>query len=129
MTESTEETRKGRRYVKPAARPDTERIPAGGGFDEDWIEIRRPTLEMFERVLMSSHNNEDGARLMRLRMAALMIADWSFVDDADAKLPINYDQVAGADDQMARAIEPVLERAGDFLASRLSPSEKPATSS
>lgn len=117
------------KYTKPAARPDTERIPAAGGFDEDWIEVRRPTLEMYERVLMRSLGDEDSARLMRLRLAALMIGDWSFTDDAGQKLPITYEQVAGADDQLARAIEPVLERAADFLASRLSTIEKPATSS
>jgi hypothetical protein len=128
MTESTEEVRKGRRYIKPTARPETERIPAGGGFDEDWIEVKRPTLEIYERVLMRSSGDED-RRTMRLHMAALMIADWSFTDDAGNKLAINYEQVAGADEDLSLALAPVIERAGGFLAHQFSPTTKPATSS
>lgn len=120
-----EETRKGRRYVKPASRPEVERLTAGGGFDEDWIDVKRPTLEMYERVLM--RGNDDNRPLMRLQLAALMVADWSFVDEAGQKLPIKYETVAGADEELARALAPLVERAGDFLVSQLSPTPKPAT--
>jgi hypothetical protein len=116
------------KYIKPTDRPDTERIPAGGGFDEDWIEVKRPMLEMYERVLMRSIGDEDSARLMRLRMAALMVLDWSFTDAAGNKLPVTYEQIAGADDLLSKALEPVLDQAADFLASRLSMIARPATS-
>ncbi len=105
------------RYIK-GVRAASERIPAGGGFTEDWIECKHPTLSMFELVLMSRGDDLNN-RMMRIRLAHLMISDWSFIDQNGNKLPITYNEIADGDAEMARALEPVIDRAGDFLARRL----------
>ena len=113
----SEEARKGRRYVKRRDGAEVVRVPAGGGFDE-WIDIRRPAMEHFERTQLRLIG--DDSRLIRLHMAALIIVDWSLTDESGDKLPITFDEIASGDAEMSAILEPVLDRVNDFLAARVS---------
>ena len=101
----------GKRYVSGSV---TERVPAGGGYDE-WFEIRK--APKFGATLDLSATGTDAER--RDELFASMIADWSLTDEAGQKLPINAVTVRNLDLDLAAPIMPYLEAyANAFLVLR-----------
>ena len=122
----------GKRYVSGSA---TERVPAGGGYDE-WFEIRLvPELGTALDVSMTGqdgtkpdHELSDAENAVREEQAnkartsalfASMIIDWSLVGADGNKLPINAVTVRNLDLDLAAPIMPYLEAyANAFLVLR-----------
>lgn len=114
-----------RRYRRPAHFDPIVRKQAGGRFTDDWIEIKRPTLAIYQRAIANA--GDTGS--LQLHLAALLVHDWSFEDETGAKLPIEYKTLADADAELAVALTPLFEAVNDFLGRLISASESAEDSS
>jgi hypothetical protein len=92
-------------------KPAVKRVTAGGGYDEDWFELRDSLAQGY--IVLASGATNDMERGARLAFA--LVDSWSVADSSGQPVPVTWDNFMQLPMTMVQPIYDTISSA-DFLA-------------